>query len=289
MAALAVPKRVLVHNKPIRFRFLQQTIWGFLAANAGAMIVSALYYIFVQVKWPGATYSGHPHTVLYLKPYWDNLFSFSGWSADRHDIRNVYEAVFATLFVKSLLANWKKSKWEAPAWYVALSPVLILVAAAIPVVLGVFVLNHAGPWIWHQWIGTHKVANPVHLNHTLSWLATYLTGFPWQPAVIGILAGLVVHRVYAPAGDTVQAYFVGRTVDRTRDAINADEKNPYRHMPRWPMPPVVRERAWWIMQAGEKVPDRSRSIRWAVWSVALTLGALAGYGVYIRYVVAKGH
>lgn len=58
MTAVAVPRKVLVNNKPIRLRFVQQTAWGFLAANAGAMIVSALYYLFVQVKWPGATYGG---------------------------------------------------------------------------------------------------------------------------------------------------------------------------------------------------------------------------------------
>ena len=37
------------------------------------------------------------------------------------------------------------------------------------------------------------------MPHRLAWLGTYLAGFPWQPVVIGILAGLVVHRVYAPA------------------------------------------------------------------------------------------
>ena len=107
--------------------------------------------------------------------------------------------------------------------------------------------------------------------------------------MIGILAGLVVHRVYAPAGNTVQMYFVGRSVDRARDGIAAGEENPYRHLPRWPWPPVIRERAAWIMQSDQPVPNRTFNITWAVRIVVVVLTALAIYGAYIRYVVAKGH
>jgi hypothetical protein len=123
----------------------------------------------------------------------------------------------------------------------------------------------------------------------LAWLGTYLAGYPWQPAVIGILAGLVVHRIYAPAGNTVQMYFVGRSVDRTRDGIAAGEANPYRHLPRWPWPPEIRERAAWIMQNDQPVPDRTFNITWAVRIVTAILTALAIYGAYVRYVIAKGH
>ena len=108
-------------------------------------------------------------------------------------------------------------------------------------------------------------------------------------AAIDADAGLVVHRVYAPAGNTVQMYFVGRSVDRTRDAIDAGEENARRHLPRWPWPPLVRERAAWIMDSGQPVPDRTFDIRWAVRIVLVILTALAIYGAYVRYVVAKGH
>jgi hypothetical protein len=127
------------------------------------------------------------------------------------------------------------------------------------------------------------------MPHRLAWLGTYLASYPWQPVAIGILAGLVVHRVYAPAGNTVQLYFVGRSVDRTRDGIAAGEPNPNRHLPRWPWPPVIRERAAWIMQSGQPVPDRTLDIRVAVRIVTVILLALAIYGGYVRYVVAKGH
>jgi hypothetical protein len=281
---LAPPRRILVNGRPIRLRWLQQIIWSFLAANIGALVISALYYLFVQLRWHVGG-----HTVLYLKPDWDHLFNFGGWAADRHDVRDVYEALLATLFVKSLLANWRKKDRRAPAWYVMISPVLIVVVALPVVAAGIWLINHALPYVWHAWLAHHAVHNPVHMPYRLAWLGTYLTGYPWQPVLIGILAGLVVHRVYAPAGNTVQLYFVGRSVDRTRDAIAAGEQHPERHLPRWPWPPVNRERAAWIMQRNLPVPDRTRDIRSAVQVLTFVLAALAIYGGYVRYVIAKGH
>jgi hypothetical protein len=281
---LLPPKRIAVNGRPIRLRWLQQIIWSFLAANIGALIMVALYYLFVQLRWHVGG-----HTLLYLKPDWDNLFSFRGWAADRHDFRDVYEAVLATLFVKSLLANWRKHDRRAPAWYVLLSPILIVVAAFPIVAAGVWLINHALPYLWHALFAHRVVGDPVHMTGRLAWLGTYLAGYPWQPTVIGILAGLVVHRVYAPAGNTVQMYFVGRSVDRTRDGIAAGEEDPYRHLPRWPWPPVIRERAAWIMQSDQPVPDRTFSVKSAVRIVLGILTALVIYGAYVRYVIAKGH
>jgi hypothetical protein len=281
---LVPPKRILVNGKPIRLRWLQQIIWSFLAANIGAYIISALYYIFVQLRWQVGG-----HTILYLKSDWDHLFSFQGWKTDRHDIRNVYEALLATLFVRSLLANWRKHNRRAPAWYVVISPIVIVVVAFPIVAGGIWLINYGLPYLWHLWFGHQILHNPVHFPHLLAWLGTYLSSWKWQPLVIGVVAGLVVHRVYAPAGNTVQLHFVERAVDKTRDAIAAGEQNPYRHLPRWPWPPVIRERAAWIMQNDLPVPDRERSLRWAVWFMIVVFTALAAYGGYVRFVIAKGH
>jgi hypothetical protein len=281
---LVPPKRIPVKGRPIRLRWLQQIIWLFLAANIGAWIISALYYLFVELNWHVGG-----HTILNLKPDWDNLFTFRGWVADRHDIRNVYEALLATLFVRSLLANWRKHDHRAPAWYVLISPLLIVVVAFPLVAAGIYLINYALPDLWHALFTHHVLNNPVHMPQRLAWLGTYMSGYPWQPVVIGILAGLVVHRVYAPAGNTVQLYFVGRSVDRTRDAMAAGEPNPDRHLPRWPLPPVIRERAAWIMQTEQPVPNRTGDIRVAVRIVTVVLTALAIYGAYVRFVIAKGH
>ena len=281
---LVPPKRILVNGRRIRLRWLQQLIWSFLAANAGALVISALYYLFVERRW----YIGS-HTFLNLKPQWDHLFTFHGWTADRHDFRNVYEALLATLLVKSLLANWRKTRWRAPAWYVVISPILIVVVAFPIVAGGVWLINYGLPDLWHAVIGHHVLHNPVHFPHRVAWLGTYLAGYPWQPLLIGILAGLVVHRVCAPAGNTIQLHFIERAVDRTRDAIAYGEQDPHRYLPHWPWPPVIRERAAWIMQNDLPVPDRKRSIRWAVWLMMVIFAGLVIYGGYVRYWVAKGH
>ena len=280
----APPRRIPVKGRPIRLRWLQQIIWSAVLANVGALIISALYYLFVELRW----HVGR-HTFLYLKPDWDHLFSFHGWVADRHDIRDVYEAVLATLFVRSLLANWRKHDQRAPAWYVALSPLIIVLVAFPIVAAGILLVNYGLPDVWHALFSHHVVGNPVHMPHQLDWFGTYLAGYPWRTLAIGVLAGLVVHRVYAPAGNTVQMYFVGRAVDKSRDAAAAGEKDPYRYLPRWPWPPVVRERAAWIMENQLPVPDRTRDITVAVRIVVVVLTALAIYGAYVRYVIAKGH
>jgi hypothetical protein len=281
---LVPPKHIPVNGRPIRLRWLQQIIWSFLAANIGVLIISALYYLFVQLRWHVGS-----HTFLYLKPDWDNLFSFHGWRQDRHDIRNVYEALLATLFVRSLLANWRRDDRRAPGWYVLISPVVIVVVAFPVVAAGVWLINYGLPDVWHAAFAHRTLHNPVHLRNQWAWLGTYIAGFPWQPAVIGIAAGLVVHRAYAPAGNTVQLYFIGRSVDKTRDAAAAGEENPHRHLPRWPWPPVVRERAAWIMDNDLPVPDRTFNITAAVRIVTAVFAGLAIYGAYVRYVIAKGH
>src|ERR1700752_2406949 len=161
---LVPPKRIPVNGRPIRLRWLQQIIWAFLAANVGALIISAPYYLFVQLRW----HIGD-HTFLCLKPDWDNLFTFRGWAADRHGIRDVAEAILATLFVRSLLADWRKHDRRAPAWYVVLSPILIVVVAFPIVAVGVWLINHSLPYLWHALFAHHVVRNPVHMTGRLAW------------------------------------------------------------------------------------------------------------------------
>ena len=52
---------------------------------------------------------------------------------------------------------------------------------------------------------------------------------------------------------------------------------------------MIRERAAWIMQTDQQVPDRTRDITWAVRILLAVLAGLTIYGGYVRYVIAKGH
>ena len=270
-----VPRHIEVNGHRIRFRLLQQLIWSFAAATAGAYIISALYYLITQVHW---TSGGH--TVLYLKPGWDGLISSAWWPLARHDLRDVYEGVLATLLVKSLMANWKRKNLDqVGALRLITAPLLIVVTALPIVIVGIWVVNFFGPWVWHHTIG-HKV---VHLAvHLPSWLDTYLSTWNWQPLLIGVIAGLVVHRLYRPIGNTVQLYFIERAVNRARAT------GPIPVWVRYPLtPPVVRERFAWMMENDIPVEKHGAWIKIITPLMTGIFVLLALYGAFIRLWFAK--
>jgi hypothetical protein len=271
----AVPRHIKVNGHRIHLRLAQQLIWSLAAATAGAYVISALYYLITQVHW---SYGGH--TIFYLKPSWDGLIHTSWWEVARHDIRDVYEGVLATLFVKSLMANWKKAHGETVgAFRLITAPLLIIVAALPIVVAGIWVVNFAGPWLWHHAFH-HRV---LHLSVSLpSWLATYLSTWNWQPVLIGIVAGLVVHRLYRPIGNTVQLFFIGIGVNRTRSTgrIPVWVRHPL-------TPPVIRERFSWMLDNNIPVTRHGAWVRILAPVMTVILVILALYGAYIRLWFAK--
>ena len=114
---LVPPKRIPVNGRPIRLRWLQQIIWSFLAANVGALIISALYYLIVQLRWHVGG-----HTFLYLKPDWDGLFNFRGWAAGpaRHP-RSCTRRCWRPCSSRSAAGELAEERPARPAWYVVLS------------------------------------------------------------------------------------------------------------------------------------------------------------------------
>ncbi len=270
-----VPRHIEVNGHRIRLRLVQQLIWTFAAATAGAYIISALYYLITQVHW---TSGGH--TVLYLKPGWDGLLTTAWWPVARHDLRDVYEGVLATLLVKSLMANWKRKNLdEVGALRLVTAPLLIIVAALPIVIVGIWVVNFFGPWVWHHTVGHRVVHLAVHLP---SWLDTYLSTWNWQPLLIGIIAGLVVHRLYRPIGNSVQLYFIERAVNRAR----ATGSIPV--WVRYPLtPPVVRERFAWMMESDVPVEKHGAWVSIITPVMTAIFVLLALYGAFIRLWLAK--
>jgi hypothetical protein len=240
------PKHIKVNGKRIHFRWIQQIAWSVVGAAIGAYMVSAVYYLVTQVKWPGTG----GHTVLYLKPAWDDLIPYKWWKAGRHDYRDCYEAVFATLFIRSIIA--KKKYWgHRVGWLRLVTAPLVIFVAAFPIItLGIWLVDilHLGP---------------------PSWLVTY------QAILIGFVAGQVVHRIYAPVGNTVQLFFVEQAI-------------PGQHRPRWPLPPVVRERYAWMTECRVPVKDYGAWFTVMVSAMVAVLLFLAAYGAYVRLIVAKG-
>jgi len=254
---------------------VQQLIWSLAAATAGAYVISAVYYLVTQVDW---TSGGH--TIFYLKPHWDGLFHTAWWPPARHDIRDVYEGALATLFVKSLMANWKKAHGErVGAFRLITAPLLIIIAALPIVVVGIWVVNFAGPWLWHHTLH-HRV---LHWTVAMpSWLATYLSTWNWQPLLIGVIAGLVVHRLYRPIGNTVQLFFLELAVTRAR----ASGRIPV--WVRHPLtPPIIRERFSWMMENNIQVERHGPWIWFLAPVMSVILVVLAVYGAFIRLWLAK--
>lgn len=266
----AIPRHIKVNGHRIHLRLFQQLIWSLVAATAGAYIISALYYLILEVKWG----------TFWLKPGWDGLLSQSWWTVARHDIRDVYEGALATLFVKSLMANWKKAHGERVGAFRLLTAPLVIMVIALPIVIaGVWVINFGGPWLWHHTLH-HRV---LHLSVSLpSWLGTYLSTWNWQPVVIGIIAGLVVHRFYRPIGNTIQLFFIEIGVSRARATGN---------IPVWvrhPLtPPVIRERFAWMMENDVPVERHGAWIKIVTPVMTFILVVLALYGAYIRLWFAK--
>jgi hypothetical protein len=271
----AAPRHIEVNGHRIHLRLLQQLIWSFAGATAGAYIISALYYLITQVHW---TSGGH--TVLYLKPGWDGLFNTAWWPVARHDIRDVYEGVLATLLVKSLMANWKKAHGDrAGAFRIAISPLVVTLAALPVVIAGVWVVNFGGPWLWHHTLH-HRV---LHLAVTLpAWLDTYLSTWNWQPLLIGIIAGLVVHHLFRPVGNAIQLFFIEVGVNRSRSTgvIPAWVRHPI-------TPPVIRERFAWMMANDIAVERHGPWIRIVAPVMTAICLILALYGAFIRLWLAK--
>ena len=266
----AIPRHIKVNGHRIHLRLVQQLIWSFAAATAGAYIISAVYYLVTQVHW-----SSGGHTILYLKPQWDHLFNTAWWKAARHDIRDVYEGVLATLFVKSLMANWKKSHRERVGAFRLLTAPLLIIVVALPfVIAGIWVIEIAGPWLWHHTLHHHV----VHLSVALpAWLDTYLSTWNWRPLLIGIIAGLVVHRLYRPIGNTIQLFFVEVGVNRARatGTIPVWVRHPI-------MPPVIRERFAWMLENDIPVEKHGAWIRVVAPFMTIIFVALALYGGFIR-------
>jgi hypothetical protein len=288
-------------GEEIRWYRTQQVLDSLVAANIAALIIAGFYYAVTQVDYriPGfSLFAGsmvlhHGFTVAYLKPTWDNLFSGSAWPVYRHGLRDLYEPIVATFFVKSLMAKWKHVKQERlGARQLVLRSVLVFVVSLPLVVAGLYLINFGLPSLWHREFHKHVIGNPVHLPHAASFAGTFLASWPWQLLLLGIIIGQVVHRIYAPVGSTVQGFFLDRQCDKAHDAIDAGDDRDQaisKYAPRWPTPPLVRERYWWVMLNNLPVRDRQRNIALVVRAGSILCLLLFLTGIYARYWIAKGH
>lgn len=264
--------RVPVNGKPIpRFRRFVLTIaWSYVVAFLVAEpIIMTGYFFITQVKYPGHI-AGQP---IWMKPYWDRLLDaqlgVTGWTLSRHLWRNLLDPILGTIFVKSLLANWKKDPdTRCSMWYLIASPFIILVIATILISLV------AGLVYW--WVP--QIGNTVP-NGLIQ-------------VVAGIVIGLVVHPIYAPAGRTVQGFFVDRQVWKARwyrfNYANELRDSARKFSPKGWMPPVVQELFWHKIDNKIPVKKAGAWVSTVVPTVAFLIFAAAVFGLIIKFGIAPG-
>ncbi len=283
MTAVAVPKNIPVNGRLIRFRGGQMMAWSVIAGFAGACFVAGLYFLVLQVNWHVDLF-GVKFAVFNLKPWWDGLFSSKSWVLYRHGLRDLGEPAAAVIGVMTLLA---KPRW----WGVRLSAlglvrslVTLAVVAVALITGGIWLLDFGLPALWHHALGTYAITAPPWIAHS-----------SWQNLLLGFLIGRVLHRIWAPAGATLQGYRIDRSVSRSMvtGKVPLWESLPV-------LPPVIRERFSWDLvrrrqqeRAGEEVtgpgeqPGRGKR---ALMMTLIALGVLFTIaGVIAKFWIATHH
>lgn len=260
---------IAVNGHPIRHRFPQVILWGVVAAACGAAFVAGLYFNVLEVNWH----------VFYLKDWWDgtapyhggmgNLITSPNWSLYRHGIRDLGEPALATIAVKTLLA--KKSTWDKRVGPVNLTVrlVLLLAVTIALAVGGIWVINFGLPKIYT--------------------VPAWVVKASLEQLVLGIVIGQIVHRIWAPAGATIQGWFIDHSVER---AVATG------HIPLWvklPVAPVqIRERFEVVREeeAGKEESARVKSgvvMKIILPVVALVVLYLIVTGFIAHYYIGTGH
>lgn len=294
-ATIAAPRHIEVNGHRIRFRLAQQAGWSAISAVLAAALIAGVYFLVFEVNW-------HVHIgavrfqIFYLKNWWDGGMGFihspSWGNVYRHGLRNLWETVLAALFVKSLLAaKWRKDDVRVGGLRLILTPLLLAVVATALVVGGIWLLDFGLPSAWHHFFGTHRAANPVHLPHSLAFLANFLSTWNWQVVLVGAVIGQIVHKIWAPVGNTIQGFFIDRAAANARRYVNPVGGPGYAPLwVRYPLtPPVARERFAWIMESGQPIRSHGKLDRGLIITFSVVAFWLIVAGLIARYWVATGH
>lgn len=259
----AKPAPIAINNgRPIRLRAIQMPFWGLVVAACGAALVAGIYFNVLQVNWHVG-----PTQLFYLKDWWDGGMGFiksPDWYLYRHGVRDLGEPALAVIAVKTLLAPRKT--WDKRIGPVnIIIRVLLLVAATVGLALGgIWVLDFGIPKL---------VALP-------SWVTTLSLG----QLILGFVIGQVVHRIWAPAGATLQGHYIDRAVDRSKITGR---------IPLWiryPLSPVqVRERFVWLREHDTVITERKNWLKWVLPLLTIVLAYLVITGFIAHYWIGAGH
>lgn len=270
--------RLLVNGKPLRFRWLQQLLWKIIVATLCVAAVAAAYYLALELRWN----IGPIH--FWAKSGWDSLISRPWWDPVRHDIRDVYEGIVAYIGIGAFTAPWKRTvQRRVPAFGVIWRVAFVIVVGLILAAGGAWLLNVGFPAAWHALFGHHVLRAPRSATSWMpQWLGTFLSQYNWQPLVLGLVIGRIIHPVFQPAGETIQGYFVDRAVAQSR---KSGKPQTWARLPL--APPVVRERYSWMMDTHAPVEPYGLPSAVVINVLAVIAILFAAYGEFIKLWFAK--
>lgn len=263
---------LLANGKRIRFRTPQMVVWGVVAAALGSALVAGVYFGVFQVRWHIGSWQ-----IFYLKPWFDGglggMFKSASWVLYRHGERDLLEPAVATMGVKTLLAKPKWWSVRVPAWRLALTPPVLIAIAVALAAGGVWLLDFGLPRVWHAGFGTYHVTAPSFISHS-----------SWQVIVLGILIGLVLHRLWAPCGATIQGAIVDHSVDRHQLGGR---------IPVWATkpvsPPVIRERWWYTDAHNAEITQRDPASKALIMVIIVACVLLTLLGLLAQHWIGLGH
>lgn len=229
------PGHVLMPNgHRIRFYWLQTHAWALFWGLLAATYIAGLYFGFWEVPWT----FGPLHVSWDLKQWWDAGTwwpRFLGhWALYRHTaFRDQLEPGLGTLVALTVVVR-NSRLWEkrvGPARLV-LTPPLVLAVTIVLSTLGVW-LNYFGlPDAW-----AHVTAALGHPGFALDGWFSWAGKLSVFTILWGVGIGVVLHKLWAPVGATLQ----GSAVDWLADRAHARKRVPV-YVKEPLSPPPARER-----------------------------------------------
>lgn len=247
-------------------QLVNNTAWSLIVIQLAGAVIMTAYFFITQVRYGTIHLHGVTY-VLWLKPHWDawldSVIGSRNWKIARHLARNLYDPTLATLFVKTILANWRKGREgkQAPLWYVALSPLILLASSTVLIGLAVALVIYVP---------------------ALQAIPTTLTQL-----VAGILIGLVIHPLYAPAGRRIQQFFIDRQEYKAKMGPHTTDRWK-KHAPRRWMPFVWQGSYWHALSESGCPETPSNWVRVVIPAFAVIVIAMALFGLVIKFGIAPG-
>jgi hypothetical protein len=213
ITALGKSEGALLTGKNVRFRFGQSAYWGIIAGLMGAAVIAGFYDGLWEINW--YVHVGPVHfEIFYLKNWWDNLIHYQWWTLYRHGaFRDLAEPAIATVGVKTVMASRKYWDTRIGGWEVAGRGLAVLGLTFALGIAGIWLIDFSLPWAW-----AHVASAVHHPGFKLS--AHFLGKLSVPQLVLGLgVIGPIVHRVWAPAGATLQGALMDRAVDRRQSVV----------------------------------------------------------------------